>query len=247
MTFQESLKSLCTKLNIDYDEVIAGNNDLFSEDDLKDFIKFGVIDAWSYKPWDFAEGSKTATTVSDMLTSGYADYPNDFLTGSIHLLKVNGKEYRKLSFQDYQKFNQDYPNNTNRYWTEQKRFIFINPNSYTAGQTLDLFGKLMPPVLSNPTDLLPFSPDADNYEDSGNKAIVLLAYADALASEKKKAPDKAEIERGKAYQLLDLIWKPMADARSLLQNKNRPFFFVPDYFNNGGSGRYDIGNFHYLD
>ncbi|MEB3215395.1 MAG: hypothetical protein VKN72_03910 [Nostocales cyanobacterium 94392] len=242
MTFLEAQKHLCRKLDIDYADI--ANNDLFSLEDIKTFIQLGTIKAWDYKPWDFTEGSKTATTVSDMTTNGYADYPNDFQSGSTYLLKIAGKEYKKLIFQDYLKFLEDYPDATDRVWSEQKRFIFINANAYTAGETLDLYGKLMPPILSNDADILPFSPDSDNYEHSGNEAIILLGYSEALGSEKKKNPQQAEIERGKAYQILDLLWKPFADARSLLQSKNRPFFEVSDYF--GNSDNNSIGSFDYL-
>jgi hypothetical protein len=244
MTFLESKTNLCNrKLNGLYSDI--ANNDLFTDDDLAEWIKLATIKAWDYKPWDFTEGSKTATTVSDMLSSGYADYPADFQSASMYLLRINNKEYKKLLFQDYLKFQEDYPTATDRVWSEQKRFVFINPNAYSAGQMMDMYGKLMPPILSSSSDLLPFSPDSDNYEHSGNEAIVLLAYSEALASEKFKNPQQAEIERGKAYQLLDLIWKPFADARSLLQSKNRPFFNTPDYFGNSGSN--SIGNFNYLD
>lgn len=244
MTRAEAKQHLARKLNISLTDI--ANNDLFTEADLDAFIQLGVIKSWDYKPWDFSEGSKTATTVSDMLTAGYADYPTDFQSGSIYLLKINGYEYKKVLFQDYLKFQEDNPDSTERIWSEQKRFVFINPNAYTAGQTLDLYGKLMPPILDEDSDLLPFSPDSDNYEHSGNEAIVLLAHSEALASEKKKNPQQAEIERGKAYQLLDLLWKPFSDARSLLQNKNRPFMNVPDFFA-GSGGSQDTGNFNYLD
>jgi hypothetical protein len=244
MQLSEAKQHLSRKLDIDYADI--ANNDLFTDTDLGEFIKLGVIKAWDYKPWDFTEGSKTATTVSDMLTSGYADYPTDFQSGSIYLLKIDGEEYKKVLFQDYLKFQEDDPDSTERIWSEQKRFVFINPNAYSAGEAMDLYGKLMPPILSQTTDLLPFSPDSDNYEHSGNEAIVLLAYSEALASEKKKNPSQSEIERGKAYQILDLLWKPFADARSYLQTKNRPFFNVPDYLGSSNQGSQNTGNFDYL-
>jgi hypothetical protein len=245
MTLAEAKQHLCNrKLDGNYSDI--ENNGLYTDEDLGVWIQLGVIKAWDYKPWDFTEGSKTGTTISDMITSGYVDYPQDIQTGSVYLLRVNGYEYKKILFQDYLKFQEDYPNNSNRFWSEQKRFIFINPNAYSIGETFDLYGKLMPPVLTNPTDTLPFSPDSDNYEHSGNEAIVMLGYAEALDSKKYNDPQGAEIERGKAYQLLDLIWKPFKEARSLLQTKNRPFFETEDYFGNSNKNINSIGNFTYL-
>lgn len=240
MTLTEAKQHLARKLDIDYADI--ANNDLFTDTDLGVYIQFGVIKAWDYKPWDFTEGSKTGTT-----TSTYLDYPQDIQTGSIYLLRVNGKEYKKLLFQDYLKYLEDYPQAADRIWSEQKRFIFINTNAYTAGQSFDVFGKLMPPVVSSGSDLLPFSPDSDNYEHSGNEAIALLGYAEALDSEKKKQYQQAEVVRAKAYQILDALWKPFADQRATLQSKNRPMFDVPDFFNDGSrQTSSDIGNFNYL-
>jgi hypothetical protein len=243
MTLTEAKEHLARKLDITYSDI--ANNDLFSDDDLAQFIQLGITKAWDYKPWDFSEGSKTATTISDMLTSGYADYPQDIQSGSIYLLKIDGKEYKKLLFQDYLKFLEDYPDATDKLWSEQKRFVFMNPNAYSAGQVLDMYGKLMPPHLSSGSSILPFSPDTDNQEHSGNEAIVLLGFSEALDSDKKKNPSQAEIERGKAYQILDLLWKPFADSRSTLQSKNRPFFDVPNFF--GPGANQSTGNFNYLE
>lgn len=244
MTLTEAKQHLSRKLNIEYSDI--ANNDLWTDTDLGVLIQLGVQKAWDYKPWDFTEGSKTGTTTSDMATNGYADYPQDIKSGSVYLLRVNGKEYKKLLFQDYLKWLEDYPDATDRIWSEQKRFIFMNANAYTVGQTFDLFGKLMPPILSSGSDLLPFSPDTDNYEHSGNEAIVQFAYAEALDSEKLNKRAEAEIERKKAYDTLNVLWKPFGDARALLQSKNRPFFNVPDYFGNNKNSSEYTGNFDYL-
>lgn len=241
MTYQESKQHLARKLNIDYADI--ANNDLFSDTDLGVLIQLGVQKAWDYKFWDFTEGSKTATTQD----TDYYDYPQDFQSGSAFLLLVGGKEYKKINFQDYLKHFEDNPNSTYRYWSQRKRFIFINTNAYTVGDTFDVFGKLMPPVLSSSSDILPFSPDTDNQEHSGNEAIVQLAYAEALDSEKLKNPNQAETERKKAYQTLDILWKPFAEERALLQS-TRPFFNVPDFFGGRAKNKSSEfnGNFNYL-
>lgn len=243
MTLLEAKQHLARKLNIEYSDI--ANNDLFSDTDLGVLIQLAVQKAWDYKPWDFTEGAKTATTISDMASSGYADYPQDFQSGSIFLLTVGGKEFKKLLFQDYRKYLEDYPDAEDRFWSEYKRFIFINANAYTVGDALCLFGKLMPPILTQSTDLLPFSPDTDNQEHSGNEAIIQLAYGEALSSDKLKDSARGEIERGNGYQILNILWKPMADARSLLQSKNRPFFNTPDFFGPGSQAT-NQGKFTYL-
>lgn len=247
MNLLEAKQHLSRKFDIDYSDI--ANNGLWTDTDLQVYIQLGVLKAWDYKFWDFSEGSKTAATIQDMTTNGYADYPEDIQSGSIYLLRIGGKEYKKILFQDYLKFFEDDPNSRMRIWSQRKRFIFLNANSYTVGDTLDLYGKLMPPILANPTDLLPFSPDSDNEQHSGNEAVVQMAYAEALDSNKLNNPVQGEAERKKAYQTLDMLWEPFAEERANLQSKNRPFFNVPDYFGGRPSGRSSnfIGNFDYLD
>ena len=235
MTFQEAQQALCRKLNIDFSDI--SNNDVFSLDDIKDYINSGARRAWDYKRWDFAEGAKT--TISD--GSEYLDYPNDFVTGSIFLLKIGGKEYAKKDFKDYLKYKEDDPDGDEKLWAEYKRFYFINLNSYTIGDTIDLWGKLKFTKLSGDSDLLPFSPDEDDEEYSGNDAIINFAYAEALSSEKKKNPNQASIEEKRAFAILDSLWKQFAENRATAQPKNRPLFDVPDFY--GSNSSFRIGNF----
>ena len=241
MTNQEAKQHLARKLNIDYSDI--ANNDLFSETDLQVFIQLGLIKAWDYKPWPFTRKVKKTTTID----TDYYDHDSELMNGSIYRLVVGGKEYKKIIDEDYFKHFEDYPTSTERIWTEVENFIFVNKNAYTVGDLMCLFGKKFPITSSGASDLLPFSPATDNREHSGNEAIVQLAFGEALASEKKNDYDKAETERKKAYQTLDILWKPFAEQRALLQSKGRPMFDVPNFFGNGNknSSIYN-GNFDYL-
>jgi hypothetical protein len=242
MTNLEAKQHLSRKLNLDYNDI--ANNDLFTDTDLQSFIQMGIFKAWDYKPWPFTQKVKKATSVS----TEYYDHPTDIINGSIYRLTMGGEEYKKLDPQSYFKRFEDDSNAQNRIWTEVETYIFVNQNAYTVGDELCLFGKKFPTTLSGSSDLLPFSPTTDNFEHSGNEAIVLLAYGEALDSEKKKNPAQAEVERKKAYQILDVLWKPFAEQQALMQSAGRPMFEVPDFFGKGNKNdpAY-IGNFRYLD
>jgi hypothetical protein len=242
MTNQEAKQHLARKLNIDYSDI--ANNDLWTESDLQTLVQLGVIKAWDFRPWPFTQKTKTVTTIS----TEYYDHPPDLMNGSIYLLKVDGKEYKKLLMEDYLKYFEDYPTATDRFWSEAETFIFVNQNAYTVGDAMDLYGKKLAPALVNTSDLMPFSPTSDNYEHSGNEACVLLAYAEALDSEKKKNPTQGELERKKAYEILQILWKPFAESRALLQSKGRSMFNTPDFFGNGSGAKSSAytGNFNYL-
>ena len=236
MTFDEAKQELSRKLGIDYFDI--DNNGLFSETDLEAWINSGAKRAWDYKPWDFAEGDKKITSED----SEYYDYPADFKTGSINLLLVDGKEYRKLSYQDYMRYKANYPSGDDKVWAERKRYYFVNQNAYTVGAEISVFGKLRFQKITDGGDLMPFSPDEDDQESSGNQAAVLLAYAEALSSEKKKNPAQAATEEKRAFAILDNLWLPFAQQQGT-QQTDRPFFDVPDFFGESNNSTI-IGNFN---
>jgi hypothetical protein len=243
MTNLEAKQHLARKLDIDYSDI--ANNDLWNDTDLQVLIQLGVFKAWDFKPWPFTQLTETATSIN----TDYYDHPPKLMNWSIYLLKVGGYEFKKVLAEDYLKYKEDYPTGTLRIWAEIETYVFINKYAYTVGDTMDFYGKKFPTTLSATSDLLPFSPTSDNYEHSGNEAIVQLGYAEALDSEKMKNPAQAEIERKKAYQTLELLWKPFAEMKAHMQSQGRPMFNVPDFFGSGSnvksSGQY-TGNFNYL-
>ena len=242
MIVSEAKAALARKLNIDYSNIAL--NDLFSEADLSDYLEQGAMKAWDYRSWDFAEDSQTGTLTSEQITNGYVAHPPKLVPSSIFLLKIAGKEYDKKNFQDFQKYFEDYPSGTDRIWCEYKRLVFFNSNVASAGDTIDTWGKLNFQAFASDAALMPFSPSSDTEQYSGNQAIVQLAYAEALASDKKKNPNGAEAERKVAFSTLDILWNAFVNGRSIEQSKNRPMFDAPDFFraNNGQSNQ--IGTFN---
>lgn len=236
MTNLEAKQALARKLNIDYADI--ANNDLFSDADLQDYINTGGREAYDADFWDFAEHSKTATLDATAMTNGYVAYPPDFQPSSIYYLTINGKEFDKKNFTSFKRYFQENTTATDKYWAEFKRLLFFNVNAASAGQAIDVYGKRNYRVLSADADLLPFSPDQDNEEMSGNNAIILLAYSEALSSEKKKNPTQAKTEREKAFAILTILSNQLKQGRALEQSKNRPMFNVPNFFgrNTGSSG-----------
>lgn len=246
MTNLEAKQALARKLDISYSDI--ANNGLFADSDLQAYIQTGAHLAWDRHSWDFTEGAKTSTLSSGNIIAGYMDYPSDMVTGGAISLDVKDEEFpeeNKLRYRDYIRWKQQNATAQDKYWSEYKRFIFINMNAVVAGDDFAVYGKLRCITLSADGDLLPFSPDSDNQEDSGNMAIVDLAFAEVLESDKKKDANKAEIMRKKAFAQLDKLWEPMKAYQTNQQMKDRPFFDVPDFFaGHGNSSKNNIGNFN---
>lgn len=238
----EAKKAVCRKLNISWDDI--ANNDLFTSEDIQDYVNQGAMQAYEFDFWDFAEHSKTATLTGTDITNGYVAYPNDILPSSIYYLTINGKEFDKKSFQSYKKYLQNMPTATDKYWAEFKRMIFFNSNAAANGNVIDIYGRRGFRQLAGDNDLLPFSPDTDNEEYSGNQACILLAYAEALSSDKKKNSGQAKTEWDKAVTILGRLAGQLSQGRAIEQSKNRPMFEVPDMFrSSNGQSSGGIGTF----
>jgi hypothetical protein len=245
MTFLEAQTYLIeNKLNGSYADLLAANNELFSLAEVKTAIDLGAKKAWAYKRWPFTVDALKLTYSPAASGEYYMDYPNTFEDSSIYLFMVNGLEWGKRNYADYEKWLAENPTATDEIWATFKRFWFANKNALTSGDQIDVYGKLKCSPLSVDGDLLPFSPDSDNNEDSGNQAIVRLAFADLLGSEKKKEYGQAAAEEKAAYATLELLWSPMAERESREQSQNRPFFDTPNFFpGRRGRGDTNIGNF----
>jgi hypothetical protein len=240
VTLSEAKLALCRKLDIDYDKI--AQNALFTEADLLDYIQTGTQLAWAYRLWEFTlDALKTAWNGSDT----YLDYPNTFEDKSVYLLTVNDEEWGKRNFPDFKRYLSNNPTADDEIWSEFQRRIFPNTNALAVSDELCMYGKLRAPTLSLSADKLPFSPENDNDENSGNRAIVELAFGEALGSSKKKDKAGAEAAQKRAYGWLDVLWAPMDERDSVEQHQDRAFFEnVPDFFGHAGTGRStNIGNF----
>jgi hypothetical protein len=228
MEFIDALQSLARKLDIDYSDI--ANNDLFTLDDLKNYLYTACFLAWDFDSWDWSEHSKTTVLSSTDLANGYIDYPADIAPSSIYYLDIDGIEQGKKLHTSFKREFQNNPKSMKYYWAEFKRFVFFNPNICSVGSVLDIYGKknLVKPVAD--TDLMPFSPDSQTNGFSGNDAIIDLAYAQALSSEKKKNPSQAKVEEARGYGILKILSDQLKKGRASEQPTGTAMFNVPDYF-----------------
>lgn len=242
MIFSEAQEKLCQKLDIDFATIAL--NGLFTLADIKGYINDAGMEAWDKYFWDFAEDAKTAELAGSDITNGYVPHPPTFVPSSIFLLKLAEKEQDKKNFQDFLKEFERNSASTSAIWAEYKRLVFFNKNRVAAGDTIEVWGKKFYVELSSDSDLMPFSPTSDANSLSGNEAIITLAYAKALGSEKKRNPQQSLIEEKKALATLATLWEQAKQGRSIEQPKNRPMFDVPDFFKgSAGRGQNPAGTF----
>lgn len=250
MTYLSAKQTLCSlKLNISYANLAAGKNTLFSLANIDDAMNYALAKIIDYKLWPFTEGAFTLTG------SGPYAYEDGFEWESAFLAIVNGVPWLgegkgKRNFPDYMKWFSDNASDNSNLWTEYGGELFFNVNALPANPTIVLYGKFVQtePFVSPADDGQAIPLDFENGSDmtSANEALILLAYAFLLSSEKKKNPAQATTEETRAYAILDNLWGKIAERKAQLAPQNRPFFNVDDMFaRSNRPTRYDtnIGNF----
>lgn len=235
MTFLEAKQALARKLDINYTDI--ANNDVFSDADLGAYINTACYMAWDFTFWDFAEHAKTAVLEAGDITLGYVAFPNDIQPSSIYYFAIDNKEYSKKVWNSYKRYFENNPTAQDKFWAEFKRLIFFNTNIAQAGHRIDIYGKRNLQELSADADLLPFSPDTDAQQFSGNDGVVTLAYAQALSSEKKMNPTQGAVEEKRAYGIFTVLKNQLEQGRASEQTKDTPMFNVPDFFKGQKGGR----------
>ena len=110
MTFLESQQELARRLNADFTAITNGTHDLLALTDLKSWINLAILRVWDYARWIFTEDAVyTETTIDAETAEEYYDYPDNWISDSIFLLRVENKEgkmkiYDKIRYEDFIKY-----------------------------------------------------------------------------------------------------------------------------------------------
>lgn len=223
---------LCSKLDID--PIDIGNNDLFTSTELSRWLTIAKDMAVARYPWPFTEGKRDIASVSGQ--EEY-DYPTDVKTDSLRFLTVNGKRYEKLLFEDYLTWKEDYSSSTKKYFSDRNRTIYINYLATDFGNSIIFYGQVeVSGSITSSSTTSVFSPA----EPEGDEAIIKLAYASALGSEKMKDPVNSKREKNEAFEILDSIWDFIQSKQHTYQTKDRSMFKRLNVL--GGEYEDDINN-----
>ena len=219
------IKSLCSLLNINWADI--DNNDLFSVDDLVNWLELSKNEACARHPWPFTEGERDIATVG---SQEEYDYPTAMKSDSLRYLTVNDERYEKLTFEDYLTYKEDYETGTRKFFSDRNRTLYINYLAEDFSNSIVCYGQV---YVTDAIDSTSTSTVFSAGEPEGDTAILHLAYAEALGSDKMKNPDKAMKEKLEAFETLDSIWQRIADKQSTYQTKDRPLFKRIDVIEGG--------------
>ena len=220
-------EELCSQLGIDWSDI--GQNDLFSETELVRWLNIAKNEAVARHPWPFTEGREEIASVAGQETY---NYPTNMKSDSLRYLTVNDKRYEKLTFEDYLTYKEDYPSGTDRVYSDRNRTIYINVLATDFTNSIVCYGQV---EVTGAIDSTTSSTVFTTAEPEGDEAIVKLAYAKALGSDKIKDPSRAIKERAEAFQILDDIWGRIKEKAHTYRTKNRSLFKRVDVL----EGRYE--------
>jgi hypothetical protein len=245
MQFIDAQKNLCTKLNLTFTDVSANTNALFSLQEIKDAILFGLVRAVERKPWPFLESTVALTAnVSADTYSATGLVPESATFISVAGTAWTGEGKGKRVFADYMQWRTDYPTDTSQIWSEYGGQFYINRAALTNGQAILVYGSKMLALPSADSDTLPFTLLNNLTYATGDEAIIMLGHSRLLASEKKKDEPQSTAEEKKAYALLDGLWTTLSDSKAKKVSQNRPFFNVDNFFpGRSNRGNTNIANF----
>lgn len=181
---------------------------------LDDWIDKAHIWATGSYKWPFTEARINTTYVADSASNeiGFG-YPENWKPDSIRLLQVGGKRFKKINFQNYQTFREDFPSDGKKVFSEFGRLYFINPQADVSGTTT-LWGQYTPAALAE-TDSSVLTLFSD-VADEGNEAIVkeVISYAKT----KQQKPQEALLSHQEAQKILADLWKRVQDEQFGYQN-----------------------------
>lgn len=220
-------EELCSRLDIDWDDV--ANNDLFTETELARWLTMARDEAVARHSWPLTEGYREIAAVANQ--EKY-DYPTTLKSDSIRYLTVNGKKYEKLLFEEYLEHLEDYTSCAERIFTDRARTLYINYLATDFANSIVVYGQVeVTGSISSASTTSVFT----TAEPEGDEAIIKLAYAKALGSDKLKDPNKGLKESTEAFSILDGIWERIMAKRHTYKTKDRALFQRVDVV----GGRYE--------
>ena len=171
---------------------------------LDDWIQQGERWATSYRKWPFSEGKQETTYTSANEEWNFEGIKAD----SIRMLQIGGKLFEKVTFEDYQIYNQEEPAGVDKIFSDFGRTVYVNPRTDASG-TLTTWAQYTPaPIDMTDTDSTTIFSNGD---EEGNTAIVeeVLSYARI----REQDESTANFHHERATQILDGVFKNYLDEQ----------------------------------
>jgi hypothetical protein len=211
------------------DLTIDSNSTLFPPALVKRAINRSYRKCAGLFAWPELQDAKTTTTVSGQ---HYYDYPDNWRSNSIWKLVVNSERYGEevdgspLTFDDYLNWKTDYPESTDKKWSNQQRRYFFSPTPSASGLDICIWGLKVTTALSGDSDTTVFSYSTPEV----NEAIVLEAVA--ILKSKGSEEENSDFRSKEAKGILITSWDRIRREKAKYEKIN-PMFNIADMFGTG--------------
>lgn len=195
-----------------FTQVLVRNNrtttdGFITETNLKTWYRDAYLWAAGYHKWPFTEARDASDTWSGTETKPYSEFDVEFKSDSIRLLLIDGKRFKKIGFESYLTFREEFPDSTDRVFSDFGRTLYINPNADVSG-TIAAYGQEQPAIdVTDETGTTVFS----TYDAEGNEAI--YEKMSSFLKRREHLIDEAEIHDQRASAKLEEVWKKVLDEQ----------------------------------
>lgn len=203
---------------------VASNSSLFPATRITTLIKNAYIRATELFIWNDLVKAKCTKSWAGY---EYYDYPEDFRSGTIVRLEMDGEPYARKNFEDYLAYKHNNPNSTFKMFANFGRQYFIWPVPTASGtDNITIWGAVQAEPLDDTTDETIFS---GNKEDC-NLSVVGLAFSVAM-----KRIDRTASKEEEAIAIATLSRQNQIEQSSTQRDQriSHPKFDVPNFFNRG--------------
>lgn len=192
--------------------------------------------------WKALSDAKTTSTVNGQ---EYYNYPDGWRDDSIWRLEVDDEmmgeepDGSALKFEDYLAWKREFPDSTDKKWANYGRKYFFKPIPTSNGSgNISVWGQMNVTTLVNNADETIFSGSMPEV----NEAIVMEAKEILKGKGDVKNSDLTMISPA-ALQQVTISWNKTQQEQAK-QEKNQPFWNVPDLFGRNRGRRTGTGDFN---
>lgn len=212
----------------------ADNASLFPAARLTTLIQDAYKWATGLYPWQVLVKGKYTGTQADL---AYYDYPEDFRTGTVVRVAIDGKEYNRKAFEDFLDYKERYSTSNKRIYALYARQIHVSPTPTTTDDdNFEVWGAVEADDLSASNSTTIWSGN----NPTGNEAVVRKAFSVAMRRvDGSLSKEEEAVARGMLQELFG------QESRQLQRDQRiqHPKFSVPDFFHGGQTSA--IGKFSY--
>jgi len=147
-----------------------------------EWLNFALVRICDWRRWKFLELAKTVDGGS-VADQEHYDYPDDFKTDSIYYMEVDGDEYLKKEWMDYQTYKAN--ESSDKIFTSHNNYYFIYPVIDEVGLVIDIWGIVKPTKMTSDEHTTGIPSEFD-------ESVIKLAFAKCL--KKARRTNEALIE-----------------------------------------------------